>query len=355
MNAVASATFSKKEEKVQIGQVKRIKLGIFPTPLEELKTISSHLGGPRIFIKRDDLDGLGLGGNKLRKLEYAMAEAREEGATAVITTGAVQSNHCRLVTAAANKLGLKTHLVLVGEEPLIATGNLLLDKILGAAEIHYVVKPDAYGSIKEGSDPVDEKVQEIKKRLIFQGDKPYYIPNGCRPLHGALGYANCVREIVDQLYDYNLSPTSIITACGSASTQGGLLLGSKLYCQGMTQVIGISISHSKDELIKKIKEALDDACSFLGLECKTTQEVIVYDNYLGDGYGLPTQAMKEAVELVSRKEGIILDPVYTGKAMAGLIDLVHKGQFRKEEAVVFIHTGGVPGLFAEEQVVHFQR
>jgi len=340
---------------VQIGQVKRIKLGIFPTPLEELKTISSHLGGPRIFIKRDDLDGLGLGGNKLRKLEYAMAEALEQGATTVITTGAVQSNHCRLVVAAANKLGLKTHLVLVGEEPRIATGNLLLDKILGAAEIHYVVKPDPYGTIKEGSDPVDEKVQEIKKRLISQGEKAYYIPNGCRPLHGALGYANCVREIVDQLYDYNLAPGSIITACGSASTQGGLLLGSKLYCQGMTQVIGISISRSKDELIKKIKEALDDACSFLGLECKTTQEVIVYDNYLGDGYGLPTQAMKEAVELVSRKEGIILDPVYTGKAMAGLIDLVHKGQFRKEEAVVFIHTGGVPGLFAEEQVVHFQR
>lgn len=355
MNAVGSATFGNREEKVQIGAIKRSRLGIFPTPLEELKMLSSSLGGPRIFIKRDDLDGLGLGGNKLRKLEYAMAEALSQRATTVITTGAVQSNHCRLVVAAANKLGLKTHLVLVGEEPRIATGNLLLDKILGAAEIHYVVKPDAYGNIKEGSDPVDEKVQEIKERLISQGEKPYYIPNGCRPLHGGLGYANCVREIVDQLYYYDLAPSSIITACGSASTQGGLLLGSRLYCQGMTQVIGISISHSKDQLIARIEEALDDACSFLGLEDKTTQEVIVYDNYLGDGYGLPTQAMKEAVKLVGQKEGIILDPVYTGKAMAGLIDLVRKGQFRKEEAIVFIHTGGIPGLFAEEQAIHFQR
>lgn len=339
---------------VQIGAIKRVSLGIFPTPLQELKCLSSFLNGPRIFIKRDDLDGLGLGGNKLRKLEYAMAEAREEGATAVITTGAVQSNHCRLVTAAANKLGLKTSLVLVGEEPRIATGNLLLDKILGAAEIHYVLKPDAYGNIKEGSDPVDEKVQEIEERLISQGEEPYYIPNGCSPLHGALGYANCVRETVDQLHKLNLAPDYFVTACGSASTQGGLILGSKLYCGGMAQVIGISISRSRDQLITKIEEALNEASAFLGLGCKTTQEVIVYDNYLGDGYGLPTQAMKEAVELVGRKEGIILDPVYTGKAMAGLIDLVQKGEFQKQEVVVFIHTGGIPGLFAADQIAAFQ-
>jgi len=340
---------------MQIGVVKRVSLGIFPTPLQELKCLSSFLDGPRIFIKRDDLDGLGLGGNKLRKLEYAMAEAREEGATAVITTGAVQSNHCRLATAAANKLGLKTHLVLVGEEPRIATGNLLLDKILGVAEIHYVIKPDAYEDANEGLDPVNQKVQEIKERLISQGEKSYYIPNGCSPLHGALGYANCVREIVDQLYDYNLAPSCIVTACGSASTQGGLILGSKLYCGGMAQVIGISVSRSKNHLIKKVRTALDETYAFLRLDRSGTQDVIVYDAYIGDGYGLPTQAMKEAVELVARKEGIILDPVYTGKAMAGLIDLVQKGEFQKQEVVVFVHTGGIPGLFVTDQIAAFQR
>jgi len=339
---------------VQIGGIERTNLGIFPTPLQELSALGAYLGGPRIFIKRDDLDGLGLGGNKLRKLEYAMAEAMKEKATAVITTGAVQSNHCRLVVAAANKLGLKTHLVLVGEEPPMATGNLLLDKILGAAEIQYVAKPDAYENVKGGSDPVDRKVQEIKERLISQGEKPYYIPNGCSPIHGALGYANCVRETVDQLHKLNLAPDYFVTACGSASTQGGLILGSKLYCGEMAQVIGISVSRSRYQLIPKIEEALREATAFLGLRCNTTQKVVVYDAYIGEGYGLPTRAMKETVELVARKEGIILDPAYTGKAMAGLIDLVQKGEFQKQEVVVFVHTGGIPGLFAAGQIAAFQ-
>jgi len=339
---------------MQLGTIKRVCLGLFPTPLEELKALSRRLGGPRIFMKRDDLDGLGLGGNKLRKLEYAMADALAQGATCVITTGAVQSNHCRLVVAAANKLGLKAYLVLAGEEPDLATGNLLLDRILGAAGIHFVSKSSTYSDAKEEEDPVEQKVQELEAELKARGEVPYYIPNGCKPLHGALGYAGCVREVVDQLFQLELAPDYFVTACGSTSTQTGLILGSQLYCQGMAKVVGISISRKKKQLIEKIENSLAEAYDFLGLEGKVTQDVIVYDEYVGEGYGLPTPAMKEAVELVARTEGIILDPVYTGKAMAGLIDLVRKGYFRNEDTIVFVHTGGIPGLFASEQMAFFQ-
>jgi D-cysteine desulfhydrase family pyridoxal phosphate-dependent enzyme len=305
-------------------------------------------------MKRDDLNGLGLGGNKLRKLEYAMAEAQEQGAGAVITTGAVQSNHCRLVTAAANRLGLKTYLVLRGEEPELATGNLLVDKILGAAEIHYVPNTGAYGDAKEGGSPVERTVRELEERLRSEGEIPYYIPNGCRPLHGALGYAGCVREVIDQLFWRNLAPDCFITACGSTSTQVGLILGSELYCQGMAKVVGISISGPREKLVEKIGQALAEAHAFLGLLREVTQDIEVYDDYIGEGYGLPTPAMREAVKLLARKEGIILDPVYTGKAMAGLLDLIQKGLFRQGDVVVFIHTGGIPGLFASEQLATFQ-
>jgi len=338
---------------MQLGTIKRVCLGLFPTPLEELKALSRRLGGPRIFMKRDDLDGLGLGGNKLRKLEYAMADALAQGATCVITTGAVQSNHCRLVVAAANKLGLKAYLVLAGEEP-DSTGNLLLDRILGAAGIHFVSKSSTYSDAKEEEDPVEQKVQELEAELKARGEVPYYIPNGCKPLHGALGYAGCVREVVDQLFQLELAPDYFVTACGSTSTQTGLILGSQLYCQGMAKVVGISISRKKKQLIEKIENSLAEAYDFLGLEGKVTQDVIVYDEYVGEGYGLPTPAMKEAVELVARTEGIILDPVYTGKAMAGLIDLVRKGYFRNEDTIVFVHTGGIPELFASEQMAFFQ-
>jgi len=337
---------------MQLGAIKRVSLGLFPTPLEELRALSRHLDGPRIFIKRDDLNGLGLGGNKLRKLEYTMADALAQGATCVITTGAVQSNHCRLVVAAANKLGLKAYLVLAGEEPDLATGNLFLDKILGAAGIYFVPKSNAYK--KEEKGPVEQKVKELEAELKARGEVPYYIPNGCKPLHGALGYAGCVREVVDQLFRLGLAPDCFVAACGSTSTQTGLILGSQLYCQGMAKVVGISISRKREQLIEKIEGSLAEVYDFLGLEGKFVQDIIVCDEYVGEGYGLPTPAMKEAVELVARTEGIILDPVYTGKAMAGLIDLVRKGYFRNEDTIVFVHTGGIPGLFASEQMAFFQ-
>ncbi|MEA3238795.1 MAG: D-cysteine desulfhydrase family protein [Candidatus Bipolaricaulota bacterium] len=339
---------------MQIGAVERVRLGIFPTPLVELNALGDLLGGPSIFMKRDDLDGLGMGGNKLRKLEYAMADAVAQGVTTVITTGAVQSNHCRLTAAAANKLGMKCHLVLSGEEPQIATGNLLLDKILGVAGIHYVPRLSQEEKESTGHDPVEEKVTEIEKQLKRDGEVTYYIPNGCRSLHGALGYAGCVREVVEQMHSLKLAPDYFLSACGSVSTQTGLMLGSDLYCQAQARVIGISVSRDKDYITKKLTSSLAEAHAFLGLEDLPRAEIIAYDEYIGEGYGIPTKEMKEAISLVARKEGIFLDPVYTGKAMAGLIDLVKRGKLHKGENVIFIHTGGVPGMFAEAQVASLQ-
>ena len=339
---------------MQIGAVERVRLGIFPTPLVDLKALSDLLGGPRIFMKRDDLDGLGMGGNKLRKLEYAMADAIAQGATTVITTGAVQSNHCRLTAAAANKLGMKCQLILSGEEPQIATGNLLLDKILGVEAIHYVPLLSQEEKESAAHDPVEEKVAEIEKRLKRDGEVTYYVPNGCRALHGALGYAGCVCEVVEQMHGLNLAPDYFLSACGSVSTQTGLILGSELYCQAQAKVIGISVSRDKDYIVKKLASSLAEAHAYLGVEDLPEAEIIAYDEYIGEGYGIPTKEMKEAVSLVARKEGIFLDPVYTGKAMAGLIDLVRCGELHKGESLVFIHTGGVPGMFAEAQVASLQ-
>jgi len=339
---------------MQIGRLERVHLGEFPTPLQELKNLQKHLDGPRIFIKRDDLDGLGLGGNKLRKLEYALFEAIEQCATAIITTGAVQSNHTRLTTAAANKLGFKTYLVLKGEEPKIATGNLLLDKLLGAQEIHYVGSP-SNSNKDEMATMLEERAEQLEKDLREKGESPYYIPNGCKAIHGALGYSTCVLEIITQLRALGLAPDYIVTASGTCGTQTGLILGSALYAQGETQVLGMSISGDKEELGKRITQSLAEVAEFLNLKQKIgTEKITVYDDYIGEAYGVATGEMKEAVQLIAGKEGIILDPVYTGKAMAGLIDLVRKGRFEKDDVVVFLHTGGVAGLFAEGQIGTFQ-
>jgi len=304
-------------------------------------------------LKRDDLTGLGLGGNKLRKLEYALTEARRKGATTVITVGGVQSNHVRLTAAACNRLGLETILVLRGRKPETVTGNLLIDRILGVKEIHFV--EGEWHPAKEEIDRLaDEKASQIAARLRKEGKVPYFIPNGCKAIHGALGYAGCVLEIVSQLREAGLAPDAIVTACGTSSTQTGLILGSFLYGGGEIEVIGISVATDKGRLIERIDRQVNEACVELDIGMRIPKEAVrVLDDYIGPGYGIPTEGMKEALLLVARTEGIILDPVYTGKAMAGLIDLIRSGYFRREETVVFVHTGGTPGLFSDSQIDAF--
>ena len=338
---------------MQIGDIERMRIGTFPTPLQELRNLTLELAGPRLFIKRDDMTGLGLGGNKLRKLEYAFAEARSLGSTVIITIGGPQSNHVRLTTAAANKLGLRTILVLRGEEPDASTGNLLIDRILGASEIHFVGS-SGYPSKAEIDRIADKKAEEIVNRLRAEGETPYVIPNGCRAIHGALGYSGCVLEIISQLHELNLSPSAVVTAIGTSSTHTGLVLGSHLYAQGEIDALGVSVATPTEDLVDRIAGQLQEATEFLKLDRPIPRSAIrVIDDYVGPGYGIPTDAMRIAVLRVARSEGIVLDPVYTGKAMAGMIDLIQQGHFDPEDVIVFLHTGGVPGLFADTQVGTF--
>ncbi len=334
---------------MQIGEVRRKRLALLPSPLQELPALSRELGGPRLFVKRDDLTGLALGGNKLRKLEYALAEAEEFGATCVITSGAVQSNHCRLTAAACAVVGLPCHLVLAGDEPAAPSGNLFLDEILDVASLRFVPRGPDQKEPPERPGPVGMAVEALQQELEHAGERPYVIPNGCRALHGALGYAPCVQELVWQLHEINLSPNWIVSACGTTSTQGGLILGSELYCGGEVRVAGISVSRAGARLVPRICEGLGEAYAFLG-RAEPEHEILIYDAYVGPGYGLPTSEMAEAVRLTARLEGLILDPVYTGKAMAGLIDLARQGMWGRDEIVVFLHTGGIPALFVPEKI-----
>jgi len=266
----------------------------------------------------------------------------------VITSGAVQSNHCRLTAAACALVGLPCHLVLAGEEPEVPSGNLLLDEILGVASLRYVPRGPEQKEPSERPGPVRVAVGTLQAELERAGERPYIIPNGCRALHGSLGYAPCVREIVGQLHELNLAPDWIVTACGTTSTQGGLILGSELYCSGEARVAGISVSRVRARLEPRIAEGLREAYALLERP-EPKHEILIFDAYVGPGYGLPTPEMAEAVRLAARLEGLILDPVYTGKAMAGLIDLVRQGVLGRDEIVVFLHTGGIPALFAPEQ------
>jgi len=338
---------------MQLGSIPRLQLGEFPTPLQELKNLGHKLGGPRIFVKRDDQTGLGLGGNKLRKLEYALAEAAAQGATVAITVGGPQSNHIRLTTAACNKLGLKTALVIRGELPDKPSGNLLIDHILGPSEIHYVGS-DGFPAKGELDRIADEKADEIADRLRSEGEVPYFIPNGCRAIHGAMGYASCVLEMVGQFRDLQLAPTALFTAIGTSSTHTGLVLGAHMFTQDQLRIVGISVATTSGVLSERVAGQLDDAAKVFELKTKIPQDAItIFDQYVGNGYGIPTEAMKEAVLLTARSEGILLDPVYTGKAMAGLIDRVRAGDYTKDDIVVLLHTGGTPALFADTQIGTF--
>jgi D-cysteine desulfhydrase family pyridoxal phosphate-dependent enzyme len=337
---------------MQIGQVRRKPIALLPTPLQELPRLTRKLGAPRLFVKRDDLTDLALGGNKLRKLEYALAEAEAAGATCAITSGAVQSNHCRLTVAACNLVGLPCHVVLRGDPPPYLSGNLFLDCLLGAASLRFVQDSGLPSGPAQSQTPVEQAVDELRADLVRRGQHPFVIPNGCTPLHGALGYAHCVREIVMQLHERNLAPDWLVTACGSAGTQTGLILGSELFCGGDTRVVGMSVGQPKQIQLDRIAAALSDAYAFLGIP-EPEHNRIVHDRYIGPGYGLPSRGTIEAIRLAASLEGLILDPVYTGKAMAGLIDLIRNGEIGTECNVVLLHTGGVPGLFAVGQAERF--
>jgi len=332
----------------------RMTLATLPTPLQEASGLRGALGGatacPRILIKRDDLTSLGLGGNKARKLEYLVADARAKGATTLITTGAVQSNHARMTAAAACVAGMRCVLVLTAtsDAPPIA-GNLLLDKLYGAA-IRLVPSIDPMFAVGQDEAVVAEVVAEERSA----GRVPYVIPVGGSSGVGVCGYIGGSAELVSQLADAGIAPTRLYYASGSRGTQAGLTLGAKL-CAASYEVYGVAVSAGEPEKIERAKRIANEAAGLLNLPDRLELEALITDqNFIGDGYGIPTPEGLEAIAMLARSEAILLDPCYTSKAMAGMIRHIRDGVIRAAETVVFLHTGGMPALFTSSFVEAFE-
>jgi len=322
---------------VQLGRLPRLRLATLPTPLEEMPTLSAYLGGPRLLVKRDDMTGLAFGGNKVRKLEYLLGEAVDRGCDVVVTVGAAQSNHARATAAAARRLGLDAVLVLAGDEPLERQGNLLLDTIFGA-DIRVVDTDDDY--VLMGV------VEDIARDLQRRGRAPYVIPPGGSAALGAAAYANAGLELLDQLNTRGVHADAIVHATGTGGTQAGLYTACRLM-QTRMEIIGVSAGPSRDVATARVRSLVEDLCGLLGIDWRPhPDDIVVTDEYVGERYAVATPEGLDAIRLVARTEGLLLDPVYTGKAMAGLIDQVRRGRFRPDQSVVFWHTGGQPALFA---------
>ena len=309
----------------------RISLTSLPTPLEPLENLSRTLGGPRLFIKRDDLTGLAGGGNKTRKLEFLVAEARIKKADTLITIGAVQSNHCRQTAAAAAKAGMRCILVLRGHAPAEPAGNLLLNHLLGA-ELRW-----------SGDHTREEVMDEVVERERAAGRNPYPIPLGGSNPVGASAYAAAMEELAAQGFDRF---DRILFASSSGGTHAGLTVGAAL--TGFRgQVLGISVDEELSSLQQMVAGIATGVCGLIGLP-KTFQpgDICANADYLGEGYAIMGPPEREAIELFARREGILVDPVYTGRAAAGMIDLIRRGVIGKDETVLFWHTGGIPALWA---------
>ncbi|MGD8276626.1 MAG: D-cysteine desulfhydrase family protein [Gemmatimonadota bacterium] len=327
----------------------RFRLARLPTPLHDARRLREALGGPdrcpRILFKRDDLTDLALGGNKARKLEFLIGDARRKGAKALITTGGAQSNHARMTAAAAAIAGMKAALVLTTDEDSPATqGNLLLDRLLGA-EVHFVLgKESKSGAAAEAEA---QRVIELMARFEGEGLTPYFIELGGSSAVGALGYVDASRELTRQLLEPGYEPSRLYYASGSRGTQAGLELGALLFGASY-RPIGIAVSGGEPEKRDHAVRVAREAAELLGVTAPIDPDQTVTDqSYIGEGYGIPTAACIEAIRITARAEGILLDPVYTGKAMAGMIDHIRKGRIDPAETIVFLHTGGAPGFFAK--------
>ena len=312
-----------------------------PTPIEYLPNFSRALNADiDVYIKRDDmLPGAG-GGNKTRKLDFCIADALQKGCDTVITCGAVQSNHCRLTLAWAVHEGLDCHLVLEERVPNSydeeASGNNFLFQLLGVKSI----------TVVPGGTNMLDAMQKVADKLTADGKKPYIIPGGASNALGALGYVSCMEEIMAQMFAMNLTFDHMVVPSGSAGTHGGIMAG-MIGNNINIPVTGIGVNRPKAVQEKAVYDLANAALALIGVDAKVpADKVVAFDDYVGPGYSLPTDAMVEAVQMLARTEAILLDPVYSGKAMSGLIDLARKGYFAKGSKVLFLHTGGSPALFA---------
>jgi len=313
--------------------VQRLNFAHLPTPIEGLPRLSEFLGGPQLLIKRDDQTGLAFGGNKTRKLEFLVAEAQAQGAKMLISAGAIQSNHCRQTAAAAARFGFECTLVLTGDLPTQPSANLLLDKMFGVEIVNVPDRADR-----------DRVLQETFDKAVQDGKKPYLVPYGGSSPVGALGYTYAVEELVKQ----DVSADWIVFGTSSGGTHAGLTLGKRVF-DYKGKILGISIDESEEWLKTHVSTLASDASELLGERIEfTPDDVLATDAYCQAGYGVLTDVEREVVKLFARYEGMLLDPVYTGRAAAGLVDLIRKGFFKKDETILFWHTGGTPALFAEK-------
>ncbi len=317
----------------------RVHLAHLPTPIDPLPNLSGLLGGPDLFAKRDDQTGLATGGNKARKLEFLMAQALEAGADSVITAGSTQSNHARQTAAAARRCGLEPHLVLYapgGQAPATLGGNVLIDTLLGAS-IHWT----------EEHAPYSETIRQVEDALRTAGKKPHVIPYGGSNAYGLMGYVAAMQEVAQQIE--TVGPFDVqVFATSSGGTQAGMILGAHLTgLLGHTRLLGISVDEHEATLGPRVANLVNDGARLLGLEWRINDDVPdINDEYLGEGYAVVGAAEREAIRLLAQTEGLLADPVYTGRALAGLIDLIRRGEIGRGQRVLFWHTGGQAALFA---------
>jgi L-cysteate sulfo-lyase len=334
---------------MNLGRFPRIRFAHLPTPLEHMPNLSREFNGPEIWIKRDDCTGMSSGGNKTRKLEFLLAEARDQGADIVLTQGATQSNHARQTAACAAKMQMGCHILLEDrtgktDHDYTESGNIFLDYLHGASVEHFPANPD-----------MNAELAKVAARLKSEGRKPYMIPGGGSNAVGALGYVNAAMELIGQANDMSLRIDHIVHATGSAGTQAGLITGLAGIRSGVP-LLGISVRAPRDkqeENVFKLAIATADLCGVSGAVRR--DDVAANSDYVGKGYGFSTPGSIDAIQTLARLEGILLDPVYTGKGMAGFLDLTRKGIFKKGQNVVFLHTGGSVGLFGYVDDFGFSR
>ena len=328
-----------KELSIILAQFPRVSLGHFPTPLEPMDRLSDMLGGPRLWVKRDDCTGLSTGGNKTRKLEYLMADDVQKGAATIITLGATQSNHARQTAAAAAKLGLACHILLEdrtgsNDPNYILNGNVLLDRLHGASV-----------SKRGGGTDMAQEMETLALELSGLGKTPYIIPGGGSNPIGALGYVNAARELADQAVSIGLNVDALVHATGSSGTQAGLVAGLAAI-QSDIHLLGIGVRAPQEKQETMVFDLAVKTADHLGTGVKIARDSVRANcDYVGEGYGLPTEGMIAATKLLAQTEGLLFDPVYSGKGLDGLIDLIKRGYFDGMENVVFLHTGGSAALF----------
>jgi D-cysteine desulfhydrase family pyridoxal phosphate-dependent enzyme len=311
--------------------IPRVKFAHLPTPVEPLERLTKYFNGPKIFVKRDDQTGLAFGGNKVRKLEFLVAEAMAQGAKTLITAGAVQSNHCRQTAAVAARFGIGCILVLAGEKTKHISGNLMLDQLLGARIVWTT------------HSELDSILNKIFNETQKAGHRPYLIPFGGSNPVGVAGYVFAMSELREQSFQ----PDWIIVPSGSGGTQAGMVVGSKMFgFKG--KILGISVIEQKNTFQAKVKNLAQASADILGEHIQISlEDILINSDYLGEGYGIMGAPEQDAIRLFAKQEGLILDPVYTGRAAAGMIDLLRLGYFSRDEQILFWHTGGSPALFID--------